>query len=157
MLSKENRESISDWLIVLGALGLFGSLFLTWSHQFSAPFLAEFGQSVLLNGVPRNPTAWQVYSAADVLLALLSLALFLAALAGSRAARVVVLIGVVIALAFTVHAAAVAPTNGANIFNPSLSVPQYASPGATSGPGETVALIALVLAAAGLIVSFTAD
>lgn len=157
MPSKENRESISDWLIVLGALGLFGSLFMTWSHQFSAPFLAEFGTSVLLNGVPRNPTAWQVYSAADVLLALLALAMFLSALAGSRAARIVVLVAVGVALAFTIHAAAVAPTNGANIFNPSLSVPQYASPGSTAGPGETVAIVSLVLAAGGLLVSFTAD
>jgi hypothetical protein len=157
MPSKENRESISDWLIVLGALGLFGSLFMTWSHQFSAPFLAEFGTSVLLNGIPRNPTAWQVYSAADVILAILALALFLAALAGTRQARVVVLIGVGIALAFTIHAAAVAPTNGANIFNPALSVPQYASPGSSAGPGETVAIISLLLAAGGLFVSFTAE
>jgi hypothetical protein len=157
MPSKENRESISDWLIVLGALGLFGSLFMTWSHQFSAPFLAEFGNSVLLNGVPRNPTAWQVYSIADVLLALLSLGLFLAALAGSRAVRLLALGACGIALAFTVHAAAVAPTNGANIFNPALSVPQYASPGSTAGAGETVAIVALVLAIAGLLVSFSAD
>jgi hypothetical protein len=157
MPSKENRESISDWLIVLGALGLFGSLFMTWSHQFSAPFLAEFGNSVLLDGVPRNPTAWQVYAAADVVLALLSLSLFVAALAGSRPARMLVLAGTAIALAFTIHAATVAPTNGANIFNPALSVPQYASPGATSGPGETVAIIALLLGGAGLLVSFTAD
>jgi hypothetical protein len=157
MPSKENRESISDWLIVVGALVLFGSLFMTWSHQFSAPFLAEFGTSVLLNGLPRDPTAWQVYSIADVLLALLAVALFLAALAGSRTARIATFGAACIALAFTIHAAAVAPTNGANIFNPSLSVPQYASPGATAGPGETVAIIALVLAIAGLAVSFTAD
>jgi hypothetical protein len=98
-----------------------------------------------------------VYSGADVLLALLALSLFVAALAGSRPARMLVLAGTGIALAFTIHAAAVAPTNGANIFNPSLSVPQYASPGATSGPGETVAIIALLLGGAGLLVSFTAD
>jgi hypothetical protein len=157
MPSKENRESISDWLTVLGALGLFGSLFMTWSHQFSAPFLAQFGDSVLLNGVPRNPTAWQLYSIADVLLALLALGLLLAALAGSRTARMVAVAASGIALAFTVHATAVAPTNGANIFNPALSVPQYASPGATAGSGETVAIVALVLAIAGLLVSFTAD
>jgi hypothetical protein len=156
-VSKQNREVASDWLIVVGALVLFGSLFMTWSHQFSAPFLAEFGTSVLLNGLPRDPTAWQVYSIADVLLALLALALFSAALAGSRPMRVVTLVAAGAALAFTIHAAAVAPTNGANIFNPSLSVPQYASPGATAGPGETVAIIALVLAIAGLFVSFTSD
>ena len=157
MPSRENRESISDWLIVLGALGLFGSLFMTWSHQFSAPFLAEFGSSALLSGVPRDPTAWQVYSIADVLLALLSLGLFLAALAGSRAARMLALAAAGLALAFTVHAAAAAPTNGANIFREALSPPRYASPGATAGPGETVATVALVLAIAGLLVSFTAD
>jgi hypothetical protein len=157
MLSKENRESASDWLIVIGALGLFGSLFMTWSHQFSAAFLAEFGTSVLLNGVPHNPTAWQVYSAADVALALLAAAMVFVALAGTRGVRALALAAAGIALAFTIHAMAAAPTNGANIFSPSLSVPQYASPGATAGPGETVAIIALVLAIAGLLVSFTAD
>jgi hypothetical protein len=156
-LSSKNREVLSDWMIVLGAVALFGSLFLTWSHQFSGAFLAEFGTSVLLNGVPHDPTAWQVYSAADVLLALLAGGMVAVALAGFRTARIVALVAAAIALAFTLHALAAPPTNGANIFNPALSVPQYASPGSTAGVGETVAIIGLLLAIAGLGVSFTAD
>ncbi len=144
-------------MIVLGAVALFGSLFLAWSHQFSAAFLAEFGTSVLLNGVPHDPTAWQVYSTADVLLALLAGGMVAVALVGSRSVRIVALVAAAIALAFAVHALAAPPTNGANIFNPALSVPQYASPGSTAGGGETVAIIGLLLAIAGLGVSFTAD
>jgi hypothetical protein len=67
------------------------------------------------------------------------------------------LIAAAIGLAFVFHALASPPTNGANIFNPALSVPDYASPGSTAGPGETVAIIGLLIAIAGLGVSFTAD
>jgi hypothetical protein len=157
MLSKENRESISDWLIVLGALGLFGSEFMTWSHQFSAPFLSEFGQSVLLNGVPRNPTAWQVYSAADVLLALLAGALAGVALRGKWLwSRVTALAAVGVALAFVVHAQGYAPTNGvlfSDPNNPSAYLPHTA----TSGTGEVVAIVGLAAAAAGLLLSLGVD
>ncbi len=154
-MSKENREVLSDWMIVCGSATLLGSLFLTWSHQFSAPFLAEFGPAI--NGVPHDPTAWQVYSASDILLALLAFGLLATALFGSRGARVVAVIAGGVAVAFVVHALAVPPTDGANIFNPALSVPDYASPGSSAGPGETVALVGLLLALGGLGVSFTAD
>ncbi len=143
--------------MIIGAGLLLVSLFLTWSHQFSAPFLAEFGQSSLLSSVPRDPNAWQVYSAADVLLALLAAAVILVALIGGRGVRLLVLAGAGVALVFTLHALSHAPTSGANIFNPSASVPSYVSTGATAGAGETVALIALALAIFGLLVSFTAD
>ncbi|HWE33841.1 MAG TPA: hypothetical protein VG410_10175 [Solirubrobacteraceae bacterium] len=154
-MSKENREVLSDWMTVFGAAILLGSLFLTWSHQFSAPFLAEFGPAI--NGVPRDPTAWQVYSAADIVLALLAVGLLVTALFGSRGARLVAAVAAGIAVAFVVHALAVPPTDGANIFNPALSVPAYAPAGSTSGPGETVALIGLLVALVGLAVSFTAE
>jgi hypothetical protein len=154
-MSKANREVLSDWMIVLGGATLLGSLFLTWSHQFSAPFLVEFGPAI--SGVPRDPTAWQVYSAADIVLALLALGLLASALFGTRGARWVAAVAAGIALAFVIHALAVPPTDGANIFNPALSVPDYASPGSTAGPGETVALIGLLLALTGLGMSFTAD
>lgn len=157
MASNEHREVVADWLMVVGAAGLFGSLFLAWSHQFSAPFLAQFGTSVLLDGVPHNPTAWQVYSAVDVVLALLALVLVGIALRGSRATRLCALVGVAVAAAFVLHAVAVPPTNGADIFNPALSVPQYVSPGATAAAGETVALAGLGVALVGLLLSFTAD
>lgn len=148
---------IADWLMVVGAVGLFVSLFLTWSHQFSPPFLAEFGTSDLLRSVPHDPTAWQVYSAADVILALLAGAVFVVAMIGSRAARFGVLVGAGIGLAFTIRALEHPPTNGANVFNPALSVPNYFPNSATPGAGETVAVVALLIAVSGLLISFTAD
>jgi hypothetical protein len=157
-VSKETREALSDWFVVAGALLLFGSLFLTWSHQLSPSFLALFGSYGPLRGVPRDPTAWQVYSAADVCLAVLAAGLFLVALVGSRATRLVSLFAAALGLAFVLHALSSPPTNGAaNIFNPANSVPNYLplSPGA--GLGETVALVALGLAIAGLALSLTAD
>lgn len=154
-MSKANREVLSDWMIVLGGATLLGSLFLTWSHQFSAPFLVEFGPAI--SGVPRDPTAWQVYSAADIALALLAVGLLASALLGTHGARWVAGVAAGIALAFVIHALAVPPTDGANIFNPALSVPDYAPPGSTAGPGETVALIGLLVALSGLGMSFTAD
>jgi len=157
-VSKETRETLSDWFVVAGALMLFGSLFLTWSHQLSRSFLALFGAYGPLRGVPRDPTAWQVYSAADVCLAVLAAGLFGVALIGSRTARLVALFASALGLAFVLHALDSPPTNGAaNIFNPANSVPNYLplSPGA--GLGETVALIALGLAMAGLALSLTID
>lgn len=156
-MSKENREVLADWMIVIGAVALFASLFLTWSHQFSPAFLAEFGSSDLLRGVPHDPTAWQVYSLADVLLALLAVALVGAAMVGTPGLRMVALVAGAVALGFTLHALSAPPTNGADIFNPAYSVPTYAATGATAGVGETMAIIALLVALAGLAVSFTAD
>ena len=150
-------ELLADWLIVAGGIGLFISLFLTWTHQFGAPLLAQFAASSQLQGIPHNPTAWQVYSAADVLLALLSLALILIALVGGRRSRIGALVASAIALAFALHELSKPPTNGANIFDPSLSVPGYFPVGATAGPGITVAIAALGVALIGLALSFTAD
>jgi hypothetical protein len=151
------RELLADWLIVAGGIALFISLFLTWTHQFGAAFLAQFGSSSQLRGVPHDPTAWQVYSAADVLLALLALALVVVALVGGRRSRIGALVASATALAFTLHALSKPPTNGANIFDPSLSVPAYFPTGATFGPGITVAIVALGVALIGLALSFTAD
>jgi hypothetical protein len=156
-VSKETREAVADWLIVLGAVVLFASLFFTWSHQFSRLFLLTFGSSDLLRGVPRNPSAWQVYSAADVVLALLAIALVAVAMLGTRPIRMAATAASAVALGFAFHALSSPPTNGANIFHPAFSVPHYASPGATAGAGETVAILGLLLALAGLALSFTAD
>jgi hypothetical protein len=155
MTSEDTRERLGDGLMIAGAAALLLSLFLSWSHQFSPAFLAEFGSSVLLNGVPRNPTAWQVFTSVDVLLALLAGALVLTALVGQRSARMVVLAAVGVALAFTLHAIGDPPTKGANIFNPAAGVPAYTSTGATAGPGETLALVGLGAAIAGLGLGFT--
>jgi hypothetical protein len=152
-----HRELLADWLIVAGAITLFISLFLTWTHQFGGAFLARFGSSSQLQGVPHDPTAWQVYSTADVLLALLALALVAIALVGGRRSRIAALVASAIALAFTLHALSKPPTNGANIFDPSLRPPGYFPTGASTGPGITVAIVALALALIGLALSFTAD
>ena len=156
-MNKETREAVADWLIVVGAVVLFASLFLTWSHQFSRLFLITFGSSDLLRGVPRDPTAWQVYSAADVVLALLAIALIAVAMLGTRSIRVTATAAGTVALGFTLHALSSAPTSGANIFHAAYNVPQYASSGATAGTGETVAILGLLLALGGLALSFTAD
>jgi hypothetical protein len=151
------RELFGDWLIVFGGLGLLISLFLTWSHQFSVPFLAQFGSAPQLRGIPHDPTAWQVYSLADVMLALLAVSLIGVALLGGRTVRMVALGAGAVALAFTLHALGVPPTNGANLVDPSLSLPSYFpnSPGA--GPGETVAIASLGVALLGLGLSFAAE
>src|ERR1700749_715718 len=67
-VSKALRETVADWLMTVAALILLLSLFLPWSHQFSASFLAHHRGSAVLEGVPRDPDAWQVYSGAAVLL-----------------------------------------------------------------------------------------
>jgi hypothetical protein len=151
------REQVADWLILVGAAALFASLFLTWSHQFSPAFLARWGSSSQLSGVPHDPTAWQAYSAADVMLALVALALVIVALVGSRAVRLGTLVVCGLAVAFTLRALDTPPTTGANIFDPSLSVARYFPNAPGAGVGETVALIALALAMTGLVLSFTAD
>lgn len=154
-MSNERRELIADWLIILGAVGLFGSLFLTWSHQFSAAFLAQWGPSDQLRGVPHDPTAWQVYSSADVLLALLAVALVGVALRGGRRMRAGALGAGATALAFILHALSVPPTEGANISG-AVSTLTYVPNAPTSGVGITVAVVAVGVALLGLLLSFTA-
>ena len=156
-MSNDRRELVADWLVIVGAIGLFISLFLPWSHQFSAAFLAEWGASDLLRGVPHDPTAWQVYASTDVLLALLAIALVVVALKGSRRVRAGAAAAAAVGLAFTLRALSTPPTNGANIFDPSLSVPNYFPNTATAGIGETLAVIAIVVSLIGLVLSFTAD
>jgi hypothetical protein len=144
-------------MMLVGAAGLFVSLFLTWSHQLPKSVLDAFAGGPAIQGVPRDPTAWQVYSVADVLLALLAVSLAVVALRGrSRWSRVTTLVAVGVGLAFAVHAADVAPTNGVLFVdpnNPSAYIPHTAS----AGVGETVAIIALGLAAAGLLLSLAVD
>jgi hypothetical protein len=156
-VSKDREAAAAAWLIAAGALVLFGSLFLTWSHQFSPYLLSVLGNSGVLDGVPRDPTAWQVYSTADVLLALVAAALMAVALRGNRAARQCAAVAVLIALVFAVHAVIVPPTNGALIFNPAESVPNYIPNAAGAGVGETIAILGLLLALGGLTVSIASQ
>ena len=143
--------------MVLGAIALLGSLFLPWSHQLSGVVRAQYGASAALQGVPANPTAWQVYSAVDVMLALLAAALLIAALRGGRAARLTMMAALAVAAAFTLHALSVPPTNGATLFDPSLIPPGYTPNPPGAGRGETLALVALGLGLGGLALSLTAD
>ncbi len=154
-MSKGIREASGDWLMLLGAPILMGSLFLTWSHQFSRSFLLRYAGSPALAGAPRDPTAWQVYSVADVLLAALAAALLGVALRGNRHARVFLALGLGVALAFTIHALSVPPTHGADIFDASLG--RYAPNSPTAGSGETVGLLGIGLGLAGVLISFTVD
>jgi hypothetical protein len=148
---------MADWLMVVGAIALLASLFLPWSHQLSGAMRAQYGASAALQGVPTNPTAWQVYSAVDVVFALLAAAVLVAALRGGRPARLALMAAVAIAAAFTLHALSVPPTNGATLFDPSLTPPGYTPNPPGAGRGETLALVALGLGLGGLALSFTAD
>jgi hypothetical protein len=156
-VTRATRETVADWLMTLSAPILVGSLFLTWSHQFSSSFVSQFGATAAMQGIPRNPNAWQVYSAADVLLALLAAGLFALALWGGRTPRLIVALGLAVALGFTLHAASVPPTDAVPVFVPSLNVPAYAANSPSSGPGEIVALVALGLGIAGVLLSYSAD
>jgi hypothetical protein len=154
-VSKARLENVADWLIVLGAVVLLSSLFATWSHQLSPGFLARGGGTGLLREVPRDPTAWQVYSVADVLLALVAAGLVGVALVGGRRARTLMLVAVGVGVAFTLHALSHPPTNGVTIFDPRLSA--YVSSFPTAGLGETLALAGLGVGLAGVLASLTVD
>ncbi|MGI8902363.1 MAG: hypothetical protein ACR2IP_01565 [Solirubrobacteraceae bacterium] len=155
-MSRERRGLIADVLVLLAALLLGASLFLTWSHQLPDPVLRVAGASQALAGVPRDPTAWQVYSAADVVLALLAAGLFTAALIGTPVARMGLFAAALVGLAFVIHAAGVPPTSGVADVLPVLHVPPSVA-AAGSGAGISVAIVALGLALSGLALSFTAD
>jgi len=151
-------RALSDWTVLVGSVILFASLFLAWSHQLPNSALAVAGSSPALRGVPADPTAWQVYSVADVLLAALAVALLVVALVGrSRAGRILVLVAIVVAFAFIVHAIGTPPTNGVLVLNPVAASPQYLHPAPAAGAGETVALVALALAGTGIAVGLVTE
>jgi hypothetical protein len=156
-VSKAAREVIADWLMVLGALVLFLSLFMTWSHQFSRELLTAYGSSPLLRDVPRDPTAWQVYSTADVILALVAAGIVAVAMLGGRVPRLIATAAAGVALAFVVHALSDPPTNHADVFDTAASVPRYLANAPGSSAGEIVAIVGLVIAIVGLGLSFSAD
>jgi hypothetical protein len=139
-VSRGLREAVADWLMLLGAIVLALSLFLAWSHQHPVGGAAA--------GIPRDPTGWQVYSVADVILAALAAALVYVSFLGTRRARAFALVLAAIGLAFVIHALGVPPTDGAFAAG---------SASAGSGAGEVVALVGLGVAIGGLALSFTAD
>ena len=139
-------------MIIAGALLLFGSLFLVWSHQFSKGFLAQWGSSPALAGIPHDPTAWQLYSIADVLLALLAIALPVVSLIGGWRSRLVLAGGCAVALVFVIHALNVPPTNGASLLQTPFAVNHP-----TAGAGEGVAILGLATSLAGLLLTLGAE
>lgn len=141
--------------MMLGAAALLVSLFATWSHQFSAAFLARWDGTGLLAAVPRDPTAWQVYSVADVLLALVAAGFVAIAFVGTPRARLVMLPAVAAGVAFTLHALSHPPTDGVIVFDPGLA--SYVSSSPRAGFGETLALAGLGCGLAGLLLAFAAD
>jgi hypothetical protein len=149
--------AVAGWLTLIGAVGLLGSLFLSWSHQLGRRVLAVAGGSPVLRGVPRDPTGWQVYSVADVLLALLALALIAVALSGARRARIGMLVVAAVALAFTLHALSAPPSNGVVLIGPAAGMAAYLPRTPSAGIGETVALVTLAIAALGLGLSLLRD
>ena len=141
--------------MVAAAVRLLVSLFLVWSHQLSPAVVHHYGATGTFDGVPRAPDAWQLYTAADVLLAMVAVALLAAALWGDRTLRIVLVAGIAVAIAFVAHAVAVPPSNGADVFDPRTGA--YVATAASSGPGEALALAALAVAAGALLASLRAD
>jgi hypothetical protein len=156
-VSKAVRETISDWLMAIAGPLLLGSLFLTWSHQISKGFSSRYGATAALAGVPVTPTAWQVYSGADVLLAVVAGGLLAVALWGGRARRIALALALIVAVGFVIHALSVPPTNGALLYDPTLTPPGYSANPVSSGVGEVLALVALGLGSAGVALAFTVD
>jgi hypothetical protein len=155
-VSKDDRSLIADWLMLFSAIVLWVSLFLAWSG-LSPAYVTLADKLRALQGIPHDPTAWQVYSAADVLLALLVAALLGVALKGPRRARIGTLVACVFALAFVIHAEGAPPTNGVATLRSGPGVPAGVPPAPTPGAGETGAIIALVGAIGGLTLSLSAD
>ena len=152
LLARAARErgpnALADWVVLAGGVALFTSLFFAWSHQVSAATLAAADDSGVLQGVPRDPTGWQVYSVADELLALLGVCLVAVALFGSMRVRLWVLVACALTVVFVLHALSVPPTNGVLFVAPGTAA--YAPRPATAGFGEALALVSLWVAVAGL-------
>jgi hypothetical protein len=117
----------------------------------------SYGATSVLAGVPADPTAWQVYSGADVLLAVVAGGLMAVALWGGRARRVALSLALVVAVVFVVHALSVPPTNGVLLYDPTLTPPGYSANPVSSGVGEVLALVALGLGSLGVGLAFTVD
>ena len=136
--------------MVVGGAALLAALFLTWSHQFPPSLRSVPALSIALKGVPSSATAWQVYSIADVLLAVLAAALVVVALAGHRGARIAVGLAAAVGLAFALHAMSVPPTNGLDVVNPAAPGRSYINGAyARAGVGETVAVAGLAVGLVG--------
>lgn len=152
------RPGIGEALTGLGGVALLLSLFLPWSRQLTPQLAAAVGHAPALLGVVANPTAWQVYTSADVVLALLAAALMAlgARPAAGPALRWSATAAAVLAMAFVAHALVVAPTRGVLFAHQvhgragAVSGTRYLPHTATRGSGEVLALGALAVALLGL-------
>jgi hypothetical protein len=140
------------WLTVIGAAVLFGSLFLTWSHQIT-PAEHRIFRGAVLYGVPANPDALQVYAIAGEVLGVIALGAVAAGLWGQRRGLALALIAVGVGLAFVIHAQTVPPTNGLLLATGAGQSARYVKDSASAGPGEVVALIGLILCGVGLLLA----
>ncbi|HET9073004.1 MAG TPA: hypothetical protein VFN48_00360 [Solirubrobacteraceae bacterium] len=141
------RPALARVLCPLGGLVLALSLTLSWSHQVNTALRARL-PAAALSGVPADPSAFQVYAISGELLLLLAIGVAAAGLWGQRRGRAATLAGVGLAAAFTLHAVAVPPTDGVLFAaGPGRYLPVHAG----AGPGQTVALFGLGLAAMGLL------
>jgi hypothetical protein len=139
-----------DLLTGLGAGLLLVSLFLTWSHQLGRSERDHFSPAALA-GVAADPTAFQVYASAGIVLALLAGAIAAAGLWGQRPLQALALAGASAGLAFVIRAAASAPTNGVLLAQGTGAHARYISDPATAGTGETLAMVGLICVVAGLL------
>lgn len=155
------HAAAARWLIAAGAAALFVALFLTWSRQVTGRALRVLGRLGGLQGVSIQASAWQVYTMADVLLALLAgglIALAVVRVAPAGPAWLIAMLAVLGALAFVVHALAVPPTNGLLLVHPAGTRStgdhiHYVWTGARAGAGEVAAIAGLAVALIGLAVS----
>jgi hypothetical protein len=146
----EGRQAAANWSILAGGVLLFVSLFLTWSHQIPPWLPARLGRGALA-GVRRAPDAWQVYSAADILLCLLAAGLGWCAVTRRRSVRWLSAGLAAGAMAFVAHAVSAPPTNGVLFQLGGRGGRVYGAAAPPSpGAGEVLALIALALALGGL-------
>ena len=97
-----------------------------------------------------------MYSTADVVLAVLAVALVLVALRGGPRIRFVALLVAAGALAFTIHALE-RPADERRPRSSTRPTGAYAPNSPASGAGEVVAVVGLGVAMLGLALSFTAD
>jgi hypothetical protein len=132
---------------VAGAAVLLGSLLLTWSHQIT-PALRARVAPVALFGVPGDASALQVYAIAGEVLAGLALGMAAAGLWGRRRVCLGLVGGVIVAIAFTVHALVNPPTNGLLL---AAGPEHYLNVHARPGAGEPVAVAGLIASGLGLL------
>jgi hypothetical protein len=136
---------------------LFGSLFADWRLSPVRNFLILFGALNRLGGsfILGDRTGWQLYSVADILLAGLAFVLLAAAVIDRWQLRAATAALALAALVFAVHALLDPPGLGSGPLAGFSGVGSIAAGDAgiypaIAGPGETLAIVALVIALLGL-------